>query len=101
MRSMLLLAAFAFAFATGCNTTTVENDDDEVEENDGVEQGEDSGNAWDGVAWISVGHGHRHRAGCGHHHHHGVWNIHPANHVFGGRHHHFKARVVRHHKKKH
>lgn len=94
MKTGILLAAFAFAFATGCSSTTVVNEGDEVEENDGEAQGADSENAWDGVRWIHVGHGHHHRAGCGHYFHHGVWNIHVETHVFAGRHHHFRARVV-------
>ncbi len=100
MKTGILLVAFALWMAPGCSTTTVNNDDgDEVEENDGEAHAEDSGDAWDGTRWIVIGGGHRHRAGCGHHFHHGVWNIHAASHVFTGRHHHFKVRVV--HRRRH
>ncbi|MEK7467972.1 MAG: hypothetical protein AAB074_11200 [Planctomycetota bacterium] len=94
MRTCLVLAAFAFLFATGCSTTVVENDGDEVEENDGEAHDADSGDVWDGTRWVVIGGGHRHHNGCGHHFHHGVWNHHPANHVFVGNHHHFRVRVV-------
>ena len=100
MRTLILMAAFACLIATGCTKTVVVNEGDGDEVNDGDAQDADSGNAWDGERWVVVGHGHHHRAGCGHHFHHGVWNIHVEGHVFAGKHHHFKARVV-HHKRKH